>query len=114
MKVRCWPGVIAPSEETPFYAARDAALSVLAGLGHQADIVAWDAPTPGWASGRCARIHINGKDYGVVGEIDAEARRIADLDAAAAMFEIDLERFGGEFLKRRCRWPTCPKPIPGR
>lgn len=78
--------------DTPFYAARDAALAVLDGLGYVADYRAVAAPGPAWQDGRCAELRVAGRAVGIVGECPAAVRRLADCDDPLAGFVIELER----------------------
>ncbi|MFW5845607.1 MAG: phenylalanine--tRNA ligase subunit beta [Planctomycetota bacterium] len=79
-------------DSTPFYAARDAALALLAQLGFTASIE--QPPTaPIWAqAGRCAQLRVGKQIVGLVAEISGEIRRHARLAEAAAAFQVELEQ----------------------
>ncbi|MDA3959659.1 MAG: phenylalanine--tRNA ligase subunit beta [Planctomycetota bacterium] len=77
---------------SPFYAARDAALALLAGLGYEATYRVPDQLGPAWQSGRSAEIVVKGQAVGLVGELSDGVRGLADSDEALAAFVIELER----------------------
>ncbi len=83
-----------PATDTPFYAARDALLELLAALGYRATVraQALDATPAGLLPGRCAAITVDGQAVARVGEVDAALRRRAACEPAAAWFELELER----------------------
>jgi phenylalanyl-tRNA synthetase beta chain len=82
----------AAGDETPVYAARDAALALLAGLGYPGHAI----PDPGAAGtllipGRSLRLRVAGADVGEAGEIAKSHRDRAGLTDRAGFFRLDLQ-----------------------
>ncbi|GDY12228.1 phenylalanine--tRNA ligase beta subunit [Planctomycetota bacterium] len=80
--------------ETPFFAARDAALDLLAGLGFAAQAVAGPtaAAIHGLVPSRTVTLHVAGLAVGVAGEVIADHRQRADCPERVGFFLVELER----------------------
>ncbi len=89
-------------DETPFYAAREAAQALLEGLGHSPTIEPADDPR--LAPGRRARLMVAGRAVGVVGELALALRQRAGCPCPAALFTIELEHLVADL-------PPPPPPI---
>lgn len=74
----------------PFYPARDAALTLLRGLGHD-PVLQPGSDAAGLQDGRSASLLIGGQCIGSVGELDQATATIAGVDRAA-VFIIELQR----------------------
>jgi phenylalanyl-tRNA synthetase beta chain len=84
--------------ETPFYAARDAALALAAAIG--LELAVQPAPAhPALVAGRSAQLVLGKQPVGVVGELPGALRRLADLPERAAWFELDLETLAAKAVK---------------
>ena len=84
----------AREQETPIYAARDAAMAVLEGLGYAAEAVA-GVPLDGLADteldpGRRLALRCAGATIGSVGEVAASLRLQADCPLPVGVFTIDI------------------------
>jgi phenylalanyl-tRNA synthetase beta chain len=96
----------AHDDQTPFYAARDAALAILTGLGHPARIEV-ESTVPVWGlSGRCARILVGKQVVGLITELPGSVRQLARLQDAGAFFSIELEQLIAK--------QATPAPVPFR
>jgi phenylalanyl-tRNA synthetase beta chain len=80
--------------DAPFYAARDAALDLLAALGSAAQAVAEPAAAlgQGLLPSRTVALAVAGLAVGVAGEVDAEHRQRADCPERVGFFLVELER----------------------
>ncbi len=94
----------AAGDDTPVYAARDAALATLRGLGYVADFAVMDGTQHELAAGRALDLLIDGQAFGVCGELPPALRTQAQAPERVGYFSIELER-----LVRRL---GAPKPIP--
>jgi phenylalanyl-tRNA synthetase beta chain len=84
-------------DDTPYYAARDAALSLLESLDRPAQLRAASATPTGLVPGRVAELLVDGRVVGVIGEADAALRARAELsDGRAGIFVLELERLLAE------------------
>ena len=82
----------ASDDDSPFYAARDAALAAISCLGYEAHISAFaagEAPES-LLAGRSAQILVGKTLVGMVGEVNRELRKQVDVDERVAFFEIRL------------------------
>lgn len=77
---------------TPFYAGRDAALELLAGLGYRADVAPLADAGPELCDGRAAELRVGATVVGAVGEVPGRLRELAGCVDALGYFRIDLER----------------------
>ena len=97
----------AAGDETPFYAARDAALAVLRGLGHDAEFVAEArgiaADHPELTFGRIGTLLIAGKPYAWCSELPAAIRARAGCPERVGVFTLALERL--------VRHAPTPRPV---
>ncbi len=82
----------AVGDEAPFYAARDAALAVLTGLGHPGLIAGRSTPHPECSPSRAVDLRVNGKIVGLAGEVPKALRVQANAPERVGWFSIDLER----------------------
>jgi phenylalanyl-tRNA synthetase beta chain len=87
----------AAGDEAPFYAARDAALTLLAGLGHAATATVRTAPCAGFLGSRLVDLWIGKRQVGVVGEVAAAFRTQAGCPERVGAFSVDLEALIGAF-----------------
>jgi phenylalanyl-tRNA synthetase beta chain len=86
-------GVCAAADEaSPFFAARDAALAALRGLGYPARFTVRKEPHPELLPGRAADLWAGEERVGVCGELPAAIRRRADCPERVGFFSLDLER----------------------
>jgi phenylalanyl-tRNA synthetase beta chain len=79
-------------EESPFFAARDAALVLLRGLGYQPRFVARKDADTEVSAGRAVDLFINKLHVGVAGEVPKALRERAACPGNVAMFRIELEQ----------------------
>jgi phenylalanyl-tRNA synthetase beta chain len=85
-------GVVAAADDSaPFFAARDAALAGLAGLGHQASFRPAEAGVDG-VPGRTVELLVAGKPVGLASEVPRRLRELAGCPERVGWFRIDLER----------------------
>ena len=88
----CVAGAVAAlGDDTPFYAARDAALAVLADLGSEAGYRAAAEAGPEWTAGRTVEILVAGKPVGRAGEVPKALRTLAGAPERVGWFQLDLE-----------------------
>ncbi len=81
------------NNDTPFYAARDAALHVLESLGISgAALHIPKEEQPDLQNGRAAFVQLGKKVIGRIGEVPATLRKVAGVQDACAWFSLDLER----------------------
>lgn len=81
----------AAADQAPFFAARDAAVAALAGLGHAAATRPCEPGVEGTA-GRSVELLVGGKAVGVVSEAPRRLRELAGCPERVGWFRIDLER----------------------
>jgi phenylalanyl-tRNA synthetase beta chain len=82
----------AVGDDSPFYAARDAASAASEALGFTPSVKPMsqgDAPT-GLTASRSAQVLIGKTVVGVVGEVNRELRKVVDVDERVAFFELRL------------------------
>ncbi len=79
-------------EESPLFAARDTALALLRGLGHQPRFLARMEPDAELSAGRAVDLLINKLPIGVAGEIAKPLRERAGCPERVGMFRIELEQ----------------------
>jgi len=85
-------GVVAAADDAaPFFAARDAAIAGLTGLGHVAGFRAAE-PGPEGVPGRCVELMVGGAVVGVASEAPRALRDLAGNPERVGWFRIDLER----------------------
>lgn len=82
----------AAGEAAPFFAARDAALALVAGLGHAAGFAVSAEAGPELTPGRSVVITAGGKPCGVASEAPKALRDLAGCPERVGWFRIDLER----------------------
>ncbi len=82
----------AAGEEAPFYAARDAALALLRGLGHEATYAPRSAAHAELAPDRAVDLLVAGAVVGVAGELPRPLRARADCPERVGYFGLELER----------------------
>jgi phenylalanyl-tRNA synthetase beta chain len=119
--------VAAAGDEAPFYAARDAALAVLAALGHAGSTKPMEAVPAGLAAERTVEVAIGGKVVGLAGEVARDHRQRAGCPERVGFFVIELERLIAAVGPARpvihrapSRFPAvdrdytweCPEPLP--
>ena len=78
-------------DDAPFYAARDAALAVLADLGYDAGYRAAAEVGPEWTAGRTVELLVQGKVVGLAGEVPKALRTLANAPERVGWFQIGLE-----------------------
>lgn len=119
---------LSAGDQTPVYAARDAALAALHGLGRSAEAVPATTVPAGWQGGRTLELRVGKTVVGHAGELHAATRAKADLgDDRVGIFQLDLEvlatglgpaqpvrfvppsRF--QAVSREFTW-ICPEPLP--
>ncbi len=83
--------VAAANDEAPFFAARDAALAGLAGLGHSAIFRVAEAGADG-VPGRTVELLVAGNVVGMASEAPPRLRELAGCAERVGWFRIDLER----------------------
>jgi len=79
-------------EDSPFFAARDAALALLRGLGYQPRFVARKDADAEVSAGRAVDLFINKLHVGVAGEVPKALRERAACPGNVGMFRIELEQ----------------------
>ena len=79
-------------EDSPFFAARDAALALLRGLGYQPRFVARKDADAEMSDGRAVDLFINKLHVGVAGEVPKSLRERAACPGNVGMFRIELEQ----------------------
>ena len=79
------------TDDSPFYAARDAALAIIDGLGYKARLAADESPLPGFTAGRSAVIRVGKAVVAHIGELTTDTAEAAGTSASLAAFIIDLE-----------------------
>ncbi len=79
-------------DESPFYAARDAALSLLRGLGYEPRYVARKESDNELSSGRSVDLFVGKQLVGSAGEVQKALRSKADNPGRVGMFRIELEQ----------------------
>lgn len=84
--------VAAANDEAPFYAARDAALALLRGLGVEPRYTVRTEPHDELAPGRAIDLWIGKQQVGVAGELPKPLRTLAGLPERTGWFSIALER----------------------
>ena len=99
--------------ETPVYAARDAALALLTGLGWTATSSVRSEPHPELAPGRALDLWANGKRAGIAGEIPKALRRQAGLEDRLGWFCIDLETILAQLGPAKPVIHATPSRFPG-
>ena len=82
----------AAGDEAPFFAARDAALAALAGLGYPATCRPLAEPGCELVAGRAVELLVEGQAYGVAGEVAKALRERANCPERVGWFQLDLER----------------------
>ena len=78
--------------ETPIYAARDAALALLGGLGHVASVRARSTAHAELATGRALDVLVEGAVVGWCGEVPKPLRDLAACPERVGWFCVELER----------------------
>ncbi|MFW5844960.1 MAG: phenylalanine--tRNA ligase subunit beta [Planctomycetota bacterium] len=84
--------VCSDAEESPVYAARDAAIAVLEALGHEPDLRVCADPGPELMSGRAAELLVADEPVARIGEVPPALRQRVRLQQPAGLFIIELER----------------------
>ena len=79
-------------DDAPFYAARDAGLSALRGLGYDPTFAPAKTVPPYLDASRTVDLHVDGKPFGVAGELTAAVRDAAGCPERVGLFGISLER----------------------
>ena len=79
-------------DESPLFAARDAALALLRGLGYQPRFVARKDADAELADGRAVDLFINKLAIGAAGEVPKTLRERAGCPGRVGMFRIELEQ----------------------
>ena len=97
-------------DESPFYAARDSALAVLRGLGHEPRYVARNSNNGDndreLSAGRVVDLYVGKQLIGAAGEVPAALRNKANCPGRVGMFRIELE----QLIKAE----GAAKPVPHR
>ncbi|TVR16925.1 MAG: phenylalanine--tRNA ligase subunit beta [Planctomycetota bacterium] len=99
----------AANDDTPLYAARDAAITALAALGYQATIVHGELH-PRMIAGRGGILQVDNQAVGWVAELGRELRSLVDSDDRVAYFEIPL----GSLRQRLRQQPPLQYRAPSR
>jgi phenylalanyl-tRNA synthetase beta chain len=79
-------------ENSPFYAARDAALAVLRGLGHEPRYQAQPDGDHELTTGRAVAIYVGKQLIGAAGEVPAALRSKANCPGRVGLFRLELEQ----------------------
>ena len=79
-------------EDSPLFAARDTALALLRGLGHQPRFTARKEADAELAGGRAVDLFINKLQVGAAGEIPKALRERAGCPGRVGMFRLELEQ----------------------
>ena len=94
----------AADDDAPFYAARDAALALLRGLGYDGTAVIRSEPHPELQTGRAVDLLVGRKRIGVAGELPKTLRTLANAPERVGFFAVELEQLVAA--------QGAPRPVP--
>lgn len=94
----------AAGDEAPFYAARDAALALLRGLGYDATFKVRSEPSAELQAGRAVDLFVGKRHAGIAGEIPKALRTLAGAPEKVGFFAVELEPLVAAL--------GAPKPVP--
>jgi phenylalanyl-tRNA synthetase beta chain len=87
-------GWLQPGPELDFFDAKGVVEGLLGALGHAAELVPPATPEAWLHPGLQARVSVEGKPIGVVGELHPDLGRKLGIEARAQLFELDLDGLG--------------------